>query len=142
MTGEVPVKLPGGCELKRFTVRGDERGLLIALESGQDTPFDISRVYYVYGTQPGVERGFHAHRRLQQLAVPVSGGCTMVLDDGRERSEIRLDPPEIGLTLPPMVWHEMRDFTPDCVLMVLADAAYDEADYIRDYQAFRTAVGQ
>ncbi len=132
--------LPLGCRLIPLAVRGDERGRLVAIEQLGDAPFAIARVYYVYGTTPGTTRGHHAHRALNQLAVAVAGSCTMLLDDGTMKMSVRLDDPAFGLTLPPMVWHEMSDFSPDCVLMVLADAAYDEADYIRDYRDFRTAV--
>lgn len=128
--------LPPGCELIPLEVRGDERGRLVAIEGTNDVPFAIARVYYVFGTTSGVTRGRHAHRALNQLAVAVTGSCTMLLDNGASRVEVRLDDPETGLTLGPMVWHEMSDFSPDCVLMVLADAAYDEADYIRDYAKF------
>ena len=119
-----------------LAVRGDERGRLVAIEGMSDVPFGIARAYYVYGTTPGVTRGLHAHRALNQLAVAVAGSCTMLLDDGTQRVTVRLDDPAVGLTMGPMIWHEMSDFSPDCVLMVLADAAYDEADYIRDYDAF------
>ena len=132
----VSQSLPPGCALVDLPVKGDARGSLIALERGGDVPFDIARVYYVYATEPNVDRGFHAHRQLRQFAVAVSGGCTMVLDDGQARAEVRLDRPSLGLTIGPMVWHEMRAFTPGCVLLVLADAIYDEADYIRDYSRF------
>ena len=119
-----------------LAVRGDARGSLVAIENHHDIPFAIARVYYVYATKPGVTRGLHAHRALNQVAVAVAGSCTMLLDDGARRIEVRLDNPAVGLTLPPMIWHEMSDFSTDCVLMVLADAAYDEADYIRDYGDF------
>ena len=119
-----------------LAVRGDERGRLVAIEGMSDVPFGIARAYYVYSTTPGVTRGLHAHRALNQLAVAVAGSCTMLLDDGIKRVSVRLDGPAVGLTLPPMIWHEMSDFSPDCVLMVLADAAYDEGDYIRDYDEF------
>lgn len=66
----------------------------------------------------------------------------MLLDDGSSRVEVRLNDPAMGLTLPPMVWHEMSDFSDDCVLLVLADAVYDEADYIRDYDQFIAMVRQ
>jgi dTDP-4-dehydrorhamnose 3,5-epimerase len=132
--------LPPGCALVDLSVKGDARGSLIALEGGRDVPFDIARVYYVYATEPNVDRGFHAHRQLRQFAVAVSGGCTMVLDDGKERAEVRLDRPSLGLTIGPMVWREMREFTPHCVLLVLADALFDEADYIRDYEHFLRLV--
>ena len=125
-----------GCRLVPLAVRGDERGRLVAIEEHYDIPFAIARVYYVYATVTGVTRGLHAHRALHQMAVAVSGSCTMLLDDGAQRMTVRLDDPAVGLTLPPMVWHEMSDFSADCVLMVLADAAYDEADYIRDYGEF------
>ena len=141
-TAPVTGPLPPGCALVELAVKGDERGRLIALEQLGDVPFEIARVYYVYATLPGVDRGFHAHRSLRQFAVAVSGACTMVLDDGKERSEVRLSRPELGLTIGPMVWHEMRDFSPDCVLLVLADAPYDESDYIRRYEDFLAAVAE
>lgn len=116
---------------------GDERGSLVALEAQENIPFDIARVYYIFGTKPGVERGFHAHKALQQVAVAVSGACTMLFDDGRERSEVRLDSPSKGVFIGNLVWREMKDFTEDCVLLVLADRHYDESDYLRDYSEFR-----
>lgn len=128
--------LPQGCRLVPLPVRGDERGSLVAVEGASSVPFAIKRVYYVYATKPGVTRGLHAHRALNQLAVAVAGSCTMLLDDGAKRVEVRLDCPETGLTLGPMIWREMSNFSPDCVLMVLADAPYDESDYIRDYDQF------
>ena len=131
------------CELVSLAVRGDDRGSLIALESDTvDVGFPIARVYYIYGTVPGVERGFHAHRVLKQLAIAVSGSCTMRLDDGRETRNVRLDRPDVGLTIGPMVWREMSDFSDDCVLLVMASAHYDEADYIRDYATFKKLTGQ
>ena len=115
---------------------GDERGSLVALEAAKTIPFDIQRVYYLFDTKPGVSRGFHAHKKLQQVAVCVTGQCRMVLDDGKERKEVWLDSSVKGIALPPMVWHEMHDFSPDCVLLVLASEHYDETDYIRDYEDF------
>ena len=133
--------LPKGCRLITLALRGDERGRLVAIEENSDVPFAIARVYYVYATTPGTTRGLHAHRALNQLAVAVAGSCTMLLDDGARRVAMRLDDPAAGLTLGPMIWREMSDFSPDCVLMVLADAAYDEADYIRDYDQFLAIAG-
>ena len=128
--------LPTKCRLIPLAVKGDERGKLIAIEGGGDVPFAIARVYYVYATTQGTVRGHHAHRALDQLAVAVAGSCTMLLDDGTTRANVRLDDPAVALNVPPMVWHEMSDFSPDCVLMVLASAPYDEGDYIRDYAEF------
>lgn len=128
--------LPEGCRRISLPVRGDARGSLISLERATGVPFEIARVYFVFDTQPGVSRGFHAHRQLRQLVFCVAGSCNMVLDDGRARSELRLDRPEVAVEIGPMVWHEMHDFSSDCILAVLAEAPYDESDYIRDYSQF------
>ena len=115
---------------------GDERGNLIAIESDQSIPFQIKRLYYIFGTQSGVSRGFHAHHNLKQIAVCVKGSCRMILDDGQHSEEVWLDTPNKGLLIGDLVWREMHDFSDDCVLLVLASEHYDEADYIRDYKNF------
>jgi dTDP-4-dehydrorhamnose 3,5-epimerase-like enzyme len=125
-----------GCYLCRHPVVTDARGHLLPIESGADVPFAIERVYLLYGAAPGVERGFHAHRALHQRTFCVSGSCTFVLDNGHQRRHVRLDSADIGLHMGPMIWREMRDFSPDCVLMTLASAPYNEDDYIRDYGEF------
>jgi dTDP-4-dehydrorhamnose 3,5-epimerase-like enzyme len=119
-----------------FPPLGDSRGSLVALESNKHVPFDIKRVYYIFGTQKEVSRGFHAHRHLTQVAVCVTGKCRMVLDDGKQRSEIWLDSSTKGILIKDMVWREMHDFSEDCVLLVLASEHYDENDYIRDFDEF------
>ncbi|WP_319782079.1 FdtA/QdtA family cupin domain-containing protein [Oceanisphaera sp. IT1-181] len=119
-----------------FPPLGDNRGSLVALEAEKTVPFDIKRVYYIFGTLLGVARGFHAHKNLKQVAVCVTGKCRMVLDNGIEKKEVWLDSPTRGLLIEGLVWHEMHDFSEDCVLLVLASEHYDEADYIRDYQEF------
>lgn len=119
-----------------FKPLGDDRGSLVALEGNKNLPFEIKRVYYIFGTKPGVSRGFHAHKNLKQIAVCVTGSCRFVLDNGKEREEIVLDNSMTGLIIEDLIWREMHDFTPDCVLLVLANRQYDEFDYIRDYQQF------
>lgn len=119
-----------------FKPLGDERGSLVALESNKSVPFDIKRVYYIFDTKEGVSRGYHAHKNLKQVAVCVTGSCRFVLDDGYHQEEIVLDSSTKGLLIEDLIWREMHDFTPDCVLMVLASEHYDESDYIRDYQKF------
>lgn len=123
-----------------FPPLGDERGSLVALEAHKTVPFDVKRVYYIFGTQAGVSRGFHAHRALQQVAVCVTGKCRMVLDDGQQREEVWLDSPTKGLLIGDLVWREMHDFSPDCVLLVLASQPFDETDYIRTYEDFRRII--
>ncbi|CAH6899786.1 TDP-4-oxo-6-deoxy-alpha-D-glucose-3, 4-oxoisomerase [Vibrio chagasii] len=120
----------------QFQAHGDERGSLVALEDKKNIPFAIERVYYLYNTKGDVRRGFHAHKKLKQLAVVLKGSCRFLLDDGKERIDFLLDNPEQGLFIESFVWREMYDFSDDCVLLVLADSFYDEADYIRDYDQF------
>lgn len=120
-----------------FPPLGDDRGSLVALEANKTVPFDIKRVYYIFGTKQGVARGFHAHKALKQVAVCVTGSCRMLLDNGRHKEEVMLDSPTKGLLIEDLVWREMHDFTHDCVLLVLASEHYDEADYIREYEIFQ-----
>jgi dTDP-4-dehydrorhamnose 3,5-epimerase-like enzyme len=125
-----------------FKTLGDERGSLIAIEEGYNAPFDIKRVYYIFDTKEGVERGFHAHINLKQICIAVKGNCTFTLDNGKTREEVKLDNPNKGLLIEGLIWREMKDFTEDCVLIVLASEHYDESDYIRDYTQFLEEVAK
>lgn len=136
----IPSDSPSLVQLVPLQSRGDHRGSLVALESGAQVPFPIARVYYIFGTKPGVVRGLHGHKALRQLCIAVAGSCRMVLDDGWRKEEVWLNRPDQGLLIGPGTWREMHDFSADCVLMVLADAPYDEADYLRDYDQFLAFV--
>ncbi len=122
----------------QFTPHGDERGQLIAMESLTEyVPFDVKRVYYIYDTTPGTVRGKHAHKDLKQILICVSGACTIECEmpDGT-KAQYRLDWPDRGLLIEGLVWREMKEFSKDAVLLVLASEHYDEKDYIRDYSEF------
>ena len=119
-----------------FEEHGDERGILIALEEHKNIPFEIRRCYYMYNTQPGVRRGYHAHKSLEQILVCVRGSCKILLDDGMSKETVLLDRPNKGLYISHNMWREMFDFSEDAVLMVLASQLYDESDYIRSYDEF------
>lgn len=123
-------------KLYDFPPHGDDRGQLIAIEEMQDIPFDVKRIYYIYDTLPGVRRGFHAHRNLQQILICVNGSCKIHLDNGFDTAEVLLDRPDLGLYISNDMWREMYDFSEGAVLLVLASQHYDEADYIRNYDAF------
>ena len=116
---------------------GDHRGSLVVAEANKSIPFNIQRLYYIFGAQPDVPRGFHAHRQLQQIAFCLQGSCKMLMDSVKEKQEVVLCKPNQGLKIPPMVWHEMHDFSEDCILLVLASEQYDESDYIRTYTEFQ-----
>ncbi len=119
-----------------FATHGDERGQLVALESHFDFPFDVKRVYYVYGSSEEVVRGKHAHHNLSQLLICVSGSCDFTLDEGFGTTVIHMDSPTKGLLLSGLVWREFTNFSEDCVVVVLASDHYDKEDYIFDYEEF------
>ena len=129
-------------EIKTYTFppHGDDRGQLVAIEAMEHIPFAVKRIYYIYDTLPGVRRGFHAHRNLEQVLICVSGSCKIHLDNGSETAEVVLDNPNTGLYISNDMWREMYDFTPGAVLLVLASEHYDEADYIRNYDDFIAMV--
>lgn len=118
-------------------IHGDERGALIALENSRNIPFNIKRVYYIFGTKEGISRGFHAHRNLKQMLIAMSGSVRIKCEYNNRTEEYLLDTPTEGLLIDGLVWREMHDFSPDCVLAVLASNFYDESDYIRDYTVFK-----
>ncbi|MEZ9574276.1 FdtA/QdtA family cupin domain-containing protein [Vibrio sp. 10N.261.55.F4] len=124
----------------QFQSHGDDRGALVSLEQCEHIPFDIQRVYYIFNTKEETRRGFHAHKKLKQLAIVLKGSCRFLLDNGKEKVELFLDNPAQGLFIDSFIWREMFDFSDDCVLMVLADSIFDESDYIRDYEEFIKVV--
>jgi hypothetical protein len=125
------------CRLIDLPVIHNPQGNLTFIEGQKHVPFDIARVYYLYDVPGGAERGGHAHRELQQLLVAMSGSFEIVVDDGTQRRGIRLNRSYVGLYMPSMIWRELVDFSSGSVCMVLASKPYEEADYIRDYEAFR-----
>ena len=119
-----------------FETKGDARGSLVAIEGNKNIPFDIKRVYYIFDTLSGVVRGKHAHKNLKQILICTRGSCKVLIESASEKRIEELNDPSVGLYIEDLVWHEMYDFSPDCVLMVLADKHYNEEDYIRDYNQF------
>ena len=129
-------------ELQEFKVLGDHRGQLVALEANRQIPFDVKRVFYIYGTQEGVPRGNHSHYKTKQFLVAVNGSCKVTLDNGKEKETFDLNRPNLGLFQDALIWGTMHDFSSDCVLMVLADEYYDASDYITDYNKFLEIVNK
>ena len=120
-----------------FKDLGDERGNLVVIEGeGIDIPFDIKRVFYIYGSDDKVVRGQHANRETEFLLVNVGGSSKVKIDNGTETAVIKLDRPGMGLYLPPMLWKDMYDFSQDSILLVLASRHYDAQEYIRDYEEY------
>lgn len=118
----------------------DARGSLVVAEVGKDIPFPIQRSYFIYGTKGDAPRGFHAHKQLHQIFVCVQGSCTLLLDDGKNKTMHPMNDPATAYHVGPMIWHEMHDFSADCVFLAYASDVYDESDYIRDYDDFLRQV--
>ncbi len=124
----------------KFEIKGDYRGSLIPIENRKNIPFDIKRIFYIFGTKKGVSRGKHAHKNLKEILICVNGSCKIKLDNGYEREIIELNSPDEGLYIDNLIWIEMFDFSHDCVLLVLTDDFYRESDYIREYTEFLRIV--
>ena len=120
-------------ELPKIT---DPRGNLSFIEGGQQIPFDIKRVYYLYDVPGGSDRGSHAHKNLHQFIVAMSGSFDVVLNDGKEKKRFHLNRSYNGLYICPMIWRNLDNFSSGSVCMVLASEYYSEMDYIRDYADF------
>lgn len=118
----------------------ERRGRLTVGQTGDGLPF-LPRRYFVISEVPEMDiRGEHAHRRLHQFLVCLAGSVIVDVDDGARRATVVLDSPEAGVHIPPMVWASQHDYTRDAVLLVMASAEYDAADYIRDHAEFLAAV--
>ncbi len=120
-----------------FEPKGDNRGKLIAIESGKNIPFNIKRVFYIYNTKENVARAKHANVRTKQVIVCFNGRCKILVDDGKERKYFDLDRPERGLFIGPMIWRAILHISRGSVILVLTDDYYDPQEYIRDYGEFR-----
>ena len=128
------------CRLLNFNEKGDERGKLVIVEGNQDVPFEIKRLFYIYGSDKDVVRGKHANRESEFVLINVSGTSKVMVTDGKNKQVVELTKPRQGVYLPKMVWKEMYDFSPDSVLLVLASTHYDGNEYIRDYDEFVKAI--
>ena len=129
------------CRVYEFPKVPDPRGNLTFIEGEHHIPFGIRRIFYIYDVPTGESRGAHAHKRLQQMLICLSGSFEVHLDDGERQRTVRLNRPWQGLYVAPMVWAAEMNFDPGSVCLVLASDAFDEADYIRDYDEYLKARG-
>ena len=126
-----------------FAQLGDERGYLVVVEGMKDIPFEIKRIFYIYGSDPLVIRGQHANRKTEFVLINVFGQSKVKVKDGKGNEAVfSLNRPHTGVYLPKMVWTDMYDFSPDSVLLCLASEPYDVKEYIRDYEEFSKIVNK
>lgn len=120
-----------------FCQKGDDRGHLVVMEGGKDIPFEIKRIFYIYGSDKDTVRGQHANRTSEFILINVRGTSKVKVKDGRGNEAVFcLNRPHTGVYLPAMVWKDMYDFSDDSVLLVIASEHYDPDEYIRDYAKF------
>jgi acetyltransferase-like isoleucine patch superfamily enzyme len=131
----------GGVYLVRFPFVSDPRGNLTAGNVPSQVPFEVKRFFLVFDVPNQHVRGEHAHKECQQFLLCVHGSCCVVVDDGKNREEFRLDQPNLGLYIPNGIWATQYRHSPDATLLVFASHAYDADDYIRDYDAFLVHTG-
>lgn len=129
-------KLDEQIKLLEWKDLGDERGNLVVVEGNIDVPFEIKRIFYIYGSDDTVVRGKHANLRSEFVMINVCGTSRVRVDNGEESRIIELNRPRMGLYLKNNVWKDMYDFSPDSILLVLSSEHYDDAEYIRDYQEY------
>lgn len=113
----------------------DGRGNLSVVEKNT-LPYEVKRVYYLYDVPSNASRGGHAHIKLQQCLIALSGSFEVVLDDGENRTKIHLNKPNKGLIIPNGIWRELENFSSGAVCLALVSEVYQEEDYIRDYKEF------
>ena len=118
----------------------DPRGNLSFIQSNDQIPFDIKRIYYLYDVPGGAHRGSHAHKKLHQFIIAVSGSFDVALDDGKEKKRFHLNRSHFGLYVSPMMWRDLDNFSTGALCLVLASEVYRETDYIRNYVDFLNLV--
>lgn len=130
-----------GVRMLEFSQKGDERGHLVIVEGAKDIPFDIKRIFYIYGSDPDVVRGQHANKKSEFVLINVAGKSKVKVKDGLGNEAVfSLNRPHTGIYLPRMVWKDMYDFSKDSVLLVLSSEHYDASEYIRNYDEFAEIV--
>ena len=130
------------CPILNFKDLGDERGKLVVIEGNESIPFDIKRVFYIYGSDATVVRGQHANRESEFVLINVAGTSKVKITDGSGEFIVELNKPMMGVYIPKMIWKDMYDFSADSVLLVLANTHYDGKEYIRDYNEYLKEVKQ
>ena len=128
--------IKNGAKFLRFKQIGDDRGHLVVVEGGKDIPFEIARVFYIYGSDPDVVRGKHANRKSEFVLINVSGKSKVKVSNGKVTKVFELNESHTGVYIPKMLWKDMYDFSPGSVLLVLSNEKYDPDEYIKDYQEY------
>lgn len=128
-------KTPQLIDLQHIKSKDSATSIGVA-EASKHIGFDVRRIYYIYGFEQSQIRGLHAHKKLHQLIIPLSGSFEIDLLGHGNRYSFTLNNPNQGLRLPPGYWRILKNFSKDAICMVLASEEYQEEDYIRDFSEF------
>ena len=128
------------CTLIKLPKIYDVRGNLTFIENSRHIPFDIKRIFYLYDVPGGETRAGHAHKKLDQFIIALSGSFDVILDDGLAKKTFSLNRSYYGLYIPSMIWRELNNFSSGSVCLVLASENYNEDNYIRDYDKYLRVV--
>ena len=123
----------------QFPIIQDSRGGLLALEGLRQIPFEMKRLYTIFGVGQDQVRGNHAHKELRQLAIMLCGSILLSMDNGTLQESVPLKGPNEGILIEPMVWHSISHFSKDAILLVVCSDVYKESDYYRNYADFKKA---
>ena len=124
------------CRIITLPRHSECNGALSVLENGNDLPFAIRRVYYLYDIPADAERGGHSHHRMQAMMVAAAGSFSVEVSDGAASRRFTLNRPWQALYIPAGIWRTVKEFSSGSVCLNIVSEEYDEADYVRDYNAF------
>ena len=128
--------------MDKLKTHSDKRGCLTIVEEGHEIPFDIQRVYWIHSVPQGEERGYHSNTEMYEYVVAVNGCVDITLEDINGRRDYHLDAKDKGLLIPPDTWDEIKNFSPDAVLLVLASHGYNPDTYINSYEEFLNYINK
>jgi hypothetical protein len=130
-----------GCEIIDINSVTEPDGTLYVTEVDNRVPFDIKRVFWVRDVAEGATRGNHATKKTRLILIPVAGSCEVVVDNGTSQEVFKMDTPSKGLFIEKMLWRQMRNFTPDCVMMALCDRPFEPGnETYDDYEEYKKAL--
>jgi mannose-6-phosphate isomerase-like protein (cupin superfamily) len=120
-----------------FKKLGDPTIGYISVAQNDQLPFEVKRIFWTYFTPESIVRGRHAHYKTEQILIAAAGRIVVTTEKADATiGTFVLDNPNIGVYVPPHVWHTMQ-YSHTSAQLVLASSLYDEKDYIRDYDAFK-----
>ena len=128
------------CKIINLLKIENRAGNISPIHGMLDIPFNIKRIFYLYDIPGGKDRGAHAHKKCHQFLIAGSGSFDVFLDDGKEKKTIKLNRPNYGLYIPPMIWAAEKNFSSGSICLVLTSEKFNEDDYLRNYNQYLSYI--